>query len=180
LKAIIFSLILILVILLSFYFKNNHQGYQSSRGEQLVNSISAKAAIAIEDKYNLRPCGAGVSMPEGPIREITLCFNTKHPYTKEQLSTLLIKAAHELLNQVIENEEIQEFIYESPFTIKNVQIIIFNHNENGSRVYDPGISGGEISDGVLTFRTVDKNDTFKFKNEFQETYEEALKTMKPI
>ena len=54
---------------------------------------------------------------------------------------LLIKSAQELLNQINENKEIQEFLKERPFTIKNVQIIIYNHDKNGQEVYDPDISG---------------------------------------
>ena len=30
-----------------------------------------------------------------------------------------------------ENNEIQEFLKERPFTIKNIEIIIYNHDEKG-------------------------------------------------
>jgi len=93
------------------------------------------------------------------------------------LRRLLIESANELLKQVTENEEIQQFLRERPFTIKNVQIIIYNHDKKGREVYDPGIATAEISEGVLTYRTVDSADTFKFKQQFQESYEEALKAL---
>ena len=70
---------------------NNKQEYHPSKGEQLVNSILAKAAKIIKDKYNIKPSGVGAAMPGGPIQEVTLCFDTKYPYTKEQLRELLIK-----------------------------------------------------------------------------------------
>ena len=57
----------------------------------------AKAAKTIKDKYNIKPSGVGVAMPGGPIQEVTLCFDTKYPYTKEQLRELLIKSSAELL-----------------------------------------------------------------------------------
>ena len=106
-----------------------------------------------------------------------ICFDTKYPHTKEQLRELLIKTAQELLDQVNENKEIQKFIKEPPFTIKNIQIIIYNHDKDGREVYDPDISGAQIAQGVLTFRTVDKSDTFRFKDQFEESYDEALKAM---
>ena len=116
-------------------------------------------------------------MPGGPVQELALCFDTKYPHNKEQLRELLIKSANELLNQVTENEEIQKFLKERPFTIKNIQIIIYNHDKEGREVYDPGIATAQISEGVLTYRTVDSTDTFKFKQQFKESYEEALKAL---
>jgi hypothetical protein len=148
-----------------------------SKGEQLVNSTLAKTAKTINEKYNIKPCGVGAAMPGGLIQEFTLCFNTKSSYTKEQLRELLIKSAQELLKQVNENNEIQEFLKERPFNLKNVQIIIYNSDKEGREVYDPGISTAEISQGILTYQTVDKSDTFKYKHEFEETYKDALKAI---
>ncbi len=76
----------------------DRQGYHPSKGEQLVNSTLGKTAKIIKDKYNLKPCGSGASMPGGPIQKLALCFDTKYPLTKEQLRELLIKSAHELVN----------------------------------------------------------------------------------
>jgi hypothetical protein len=156
---------------------NKDQEYHPSEGEQLVNSLLPKAAGIIQDKYKIRPCGVGVSMPGGPIQELTLCFNTKYPYTKEELRKLLIDSAHELLNQVQKNKEIQKFIKEPPFTIKNVQIIIYNNDKNGKEVYDPEILTAGISQGTLTYRTVESDINFRLKNQFKESYEEALRLL---
>jgi len=114
-------------------------------------------------------------MPGGPIQEVTLCFDTKLPYTKNHLRELLIKSAEELLNQVNEDKEIYQFLKYQPFTIRNVEIIIYNNDKNGLEVFDPAISVARISQGHLIYRTTDVNDTFKYKNEFKESYEEALK-----
>ncbi len=171
------TFLIILLIFAGFVMKDKWQAYQPSKGEQLVNSILAKSAKIINEKYNLRPCGEGASMPGGPIQEVTLCFNTKLPYTKSQLRESLIKSAQELLKQVNDNNEIQEFLKERPFNLKNVQVIIYNSEKDGREVFDPGISTSEISRGILTYQTVDASDTFKYKQEFSETYEEALKAL---
>jgi hypothetical protein len=177
-KTIItFFLVLNLLIFMSFIMRDKQQEYYPSKGEQLINSTLAKAAKLIQEKYNIRPSGVGVAMPGGPIQEVTLCFDTKYPNTKEQLRELLINISQELLDQINRNKELQEFIKEPPFTIKNVQIIIYNHDKDGKEIYDPNISGAQIAQGVLTFRTVDKSDTFRFKNQFEESYDEALKAL---
>ena len=178
-KKIAFFLI-ILIVFLFFFIWNREEKYRPSKAEQLVNSILGEAGKKIKDKYNLRPCGAGAAMPGGPIQELTLCFQTKWPQTKQQLTKLLIQTAEELLDNVNKNKEIQKFIKNPPFTIKNVQIIIFNNDKSGREVYDPGISTAEISRGVLKYRTFDIIDTFKLKQELRETYEEGLRALNNV
>lgn len=172
----------LLVIALLFFtgctMPTKEQVYHPSRGEQLVNSTLAKTAKIIQDKYNLKPCGVGAAMPGGPIQELTLCFSTKYSFTREQLRVLLIKSAHELINQVTQNDEIQQLLKVRPFTIKNVEIIIYNQDKNGRTLYDPEILTAEISKAVLTYQTIEPNAYFKLKNEFEETYEDALKEVK--
>jgi hypothetical protein len=73
---------------------NQEPKYPLSKGEQLVNSVLAKSARIIKNKYGLNPCGAGAAMPGGSIQELVLCFYTKYPNTKEKLRELLIKLAN--------------------------------------------------------------------------------------
>lgn len=171
----IFVLLITLFIFTGFIMKNKE--YPLSKGEQLVNSILATTAKIIKDRYDLKPCGEGASMPGGPIKKLALCFTTKYPYTKEKLRELTIKTAQELLNQVNENKEIQEFIKEPPFTIKNIQIIIYNHDKNGRSLKDPEISNAQILQGILSYSSIDPEDIFRYKNEYEESYEEALKIL---
>lgn len=171
------AILFFLLIFTGFIMSSKQPNYQLSKGEQLVNSVLAKTAKIIKSKFDLKPSGEGAAMPGGPVQELALCFDTKYPHNKEKLRELLIKSANELLNQVNENEEIQKFLKERPFTIKNIQIIIYNHDKEGREVYDPGIATAQISRGILTYRTVDSTDTFKFKQQFEESYEEALKAL---
>ena len=61
--------------------------------------------------------------------------------------------------------------------MQNVEIIIYNSDENGRDVSDPEISTARISQGNLIYRTTDQDDKFKFKNRFEESYEEAIKSI---
>lgn len=169
------SLFLIILFLTSFIMSFSQNGYRISEGEKLVNSTLEKSMKVITEKYEVKPRGVGAAMPGGPIQILTLCFNTKYPLTKEQLRELLVNLANELVHQVNENTKIQKYLKEIPFTIRNTKIIIQNTDKNGFEVFDPEISVARITEGKLIYRTTDKNDTFKYKNEFEETYEEALK-----
>lgn len=170
-------LIVIFLAITGFSCSSKSQKFQPSKGEQLVNSILANAAKIIKEKYNIKPSGMGAAMPGGPIQKLALCFDTKYPYTKEQLRELLIKLTIELLDKINEDNNIQEFLKERPFTIRNIQIIIYNHDKDGRGLQDPEISTAQILESNLTYRTIDPQDPFKFKNEFKETYEEALQAI---
>ena len=155
----------------------SNENYHPSQAEQLVNSVLAKTAETIKKKYKLKPCGQGAAMPGGPIQELILCFDTKDQFTKEELRGLLIKSAQELLNQINENKDMQPFLIKQPFTIENVEIIIYNVDRNGMDLRDPAISIAQISQGRLIYRTNDPEDYFKYKNQYEETYNEALKAL---
>ncbi len=167
-----FSLSLILL------FSTNMHSHQIPHEEKLVDEIIAKTAREVKKKYNLTACGSGASMPGGPIKMIGLSFDTRKSHTKDQLRELLINIAQLMVQQVEDNEEIQKFIKNPPFTVKNAEIIIFNHDEKGLQVYDPCIGVAQISNNKLWYVTNDPNDSFKYKNEYEESYEEALKLMK--
>jgi hypothetical protein len=171
-------ILFISLIFTGFIMQNNQQQHYLSKGEQIVNSILSSTAKTIHNKYSLIPCGEGAAMPGGPIQELTLCFDTKHTHTKEQLRKLLINITKELVEKVNENKEIQEFLKEPPFTIKNVEIVIYNHDQNGRSVCDPDVSVAEISQTKLIYRSIDPQDSFKYKNRFEESYEEALKLIR--
>lgn len=172
-KILLLFTFVILIVFSGFVFFEKEEEFPLSRGEQLVNMILENSAQKIKTKYKIRPVGEGAAMPGGTIKEFTLCFSTQDRLSKEQLRKLLIGSALELLNEVNANHEIQQFLINSPFTISNIQIIIYNHDKNGGDMYDPEISVAEIARGKLEYQTTDLANTFRYKNEFYETYKEA-------
>ena len=125
----ILLLICFSLIFTGFIMSPTNQDNHPSRAEQLVNSTLAKTSEIIQKKYNIKPSGAGAAMPGGPIQELTLCFDTKYPYNKAELRKLLIHTAKELLYQINTNNEIHQFLKIKPFTIRNIQIIIYNQDK---------------------------------------------------
>ena len=148
-----------------------------SKGEALVNRILSDTSKIIKNKYHLKPSGLGAAMPGGPVQELTLCFTIKGPFSKERLRKLVVECAQEVVNHVNANAEIQQFLAKPPFTVKNVQIIIYNHDKDGRQTNDPEIATAQISQGILNYRTNDPNDRYRYKSEIDETYGEALKIL---
>lgn len=170
------SILIMMTTLLSLFCINKNQVYPSKQ-ERLVNHILDKAATLIEKKYKLNTIGQGSAMPGGVIRKFNLVFDTNKRYPKEYLRKLLIDCTNDLLHQVNTNEEIRPFLIKDPFTEKNVQIIIHNHDKNRRELFDPEIAVAEISEGILTYKTNDPNDSFKYKNTYTERYTDALRAL---
>ncbi len=168
--------LLTLVILAGFSMKKN----ECLPSSDLVHKIQSNTSNTIKTKYQIYPCGSGASMPEGVITSITLCFDTKSPFTKNQLRKILLETGELLLNNVLINDEIQIYLKEKPFTIKNIEIIIYNNDSNGGDVFDPEISVARISQGLLIYRTTDVNAPLSYKYTYKESYEEALESLKPM
>ena len=171
--------ILLLSIAMFLTFMSCQMGnkYERHPADILVDEILLNSAILIEKKYNIKTVGSGANMPGGDINCLALSFDSKSSYSKKDLRVMLIGCANELLNQINTNEKIQEYLVKRPFTIENVQLIIFNYNSEGRYVYDPDIFVAEILGGILTYQTKDPKKEFGYKNTYRETYEEALQAL---
>jgi hypothetical protein len=102
-------------------------------------------------------------------------FDSRQRLSKQQIRKLLIEFSKELLHNINTNEEIQPYLTKIPFTLENIQIIIYNHDEQGDWIYDPEIGVGRVHRGLISYSTNDPDNEFGYKNNFEETYEEALK-----
>jgi hypothetical protein len=167
--------LVLIVVFVGYRMLHEREDPYLSPEEKLVNNIIGKSARIIKEKYDLHPCGAGSSMPGGIVRKLILCFDTKEILTKEELRKLVIQCANEMLNPVLVCDEIQQYLVKRPFTIENIEVIIFNKDKKGSIGYAPLISTAQILQGILTYRSFDQDDIFKLKNEYNETYKEAMK-----
>lgn len=174
-KVSLLLFIALLSIFFGFSITKNMEIFQSDNVNDIVNQVVCKAERAIEKKYHIKTIGVGLAMPEGIVRQIGLSLYTRNQLTKENLRKLLVECSQELLTQININVEIQPFLRESPFTLENVEIIIFNHDKDGMNLYDPEICVARFSEGILTYKTDDPDVKYKYKNRFTETYEEALK-----
>ncbi len=167
-----------ILFILFFGCSSNEYAYQPSRGSVLVHEVLAETAKTVKKEYGLHPCGSGVSMPGGPIRFISICFDSRNAYSRNELRVLLIKIADLMIQEVSKNEEIQKHLLTPPFTAKNVEVIIYNHDAKGYELFDPQICVAEIYPEGLIYRTSDPDNPLRYKNKHRETYEEALELLK--
>ncbi|MBS4168086.1 hypothetical protein [Parachlamydia sp. AcF125] len=167
------------IALVILFISASGQKFECIDSKTLYGFLS-KVGWKIEKKHKLvvRGSGSGSSPGGSYINNFALSFNAYGPLSHEQLRKLLIECANELVREIDLEKKLEPFLIKKPYPIENVQIIIFNSDTNGMEVNDPFIAVAQISKGILTFRTIDPENKFKFKNEFKETYEEALEKLK--
>ena len=172
-----FSILLLLVLLAGWLYINLDGPYITEE-ERQVNRILGRTGKIIEEKHDLTSVGGGVSMPGGDVRQMCLSFNTKDRLSKAELRKLLLVCADELLNQVNIDAVLRPALTTYPFTEKNVEIIIYNHDRHGHRSFFPDISNCELSSGKLEYASIDPEDIYRVASDVEETYQEAVEAAK--
>ncbi|NGX43759.1 MAG: hypothetical protein K940chlam7_02061 [Chlamydiae bacterium] len=104
-----------------------------------------------------------------------LCFQIQRPVSKEEGRKLLIDCAEELLSQINTHPDFQQFMHEYPFTVKNIEIVMYVSTETGGTVYHPEIAIFSFSRGKVEYLTNSPENRYVFYSEEEETYEEALR-----
>jgi len=105
----------------------------------------------------------GVALPEDDIKKGT--------------KSSLVDSVEEYLSAINSNEKIRPYLHNYPFTAKNVEIVIYFHNPNGSNVASGKISIAAAKRGkVICY--IDYPEKYTIKTIHEETYEEALKLVR--
>lgn len=173
----------IITVLLSLTFfltsceMSKSQSYEIPKSEQSVNKLLYHIANTFEKKYNLNAIATNVSMPGGVVKKLGLDFQIHGPLSKEELRKILVALAQEFLNFVNEDVDVRFFLKQYPFEIKNIEITLFLIDSKGFEIKDPNIGISGISNGKLDYQMLIFTDIPIVKNESEETYDDALKTL---
>jgi hypothetical protein len=143
----------------------------------LADQIQADMAKRLSQRYNMRVVGMGGGLANR-VNMLGLSFQIQGALTKEQLRKILIDCEETFLATINENEQIRPFLKNFPFTPKEIEIEIFLVDRTGREVFHPDISTAVAKHGELTYSTVDRNNTFVYKDEEVEAYGEALKLVR--
>jgi len=164
-----------LFLILCLIFIGAAKTYDENKHAKIFYGTLERASQYIERKYNLTCTGTGGKAFGGPITQFSLSFDIRAPLSKEDLRKILIYSSKDFLSIVNSDKEVQPYLVPKPFKLENIEILIFNNDKTGRKTFDPLISVAKISDGILIFRTNDPDKEFAYKNNYEETYEEALK-----
>jgi hypothetical protein len=142
------------------------------RDEELVYQINMETAKKLYAQKSLYQVGHGGRTKSG-IEELGLDFLYFQEVDERKARELLIGAAQEYLSAINNNSELQPYLHERPFTIKNIEILISFHKPDRSHVSPKKINLVSLRNGTLTYN-IDDGETNRLMPILKETYEEAL------
>src|SRR3990167_143123 len=174
-------LIYLIICVKSLLFSNSfditpYKGAYSKK-ELIANTITQTTAKKLLTQQNLHLVGTGV----GIINEIEMLGMDFHYAQEVDLSTarnLLIVAIQSYLNEINQNKEIRHYLKNYPFTVNNIEIGIYVHRPDGSKVPKDKLYYLSAINGMLYYY-LDEPKTYSRITLHQETYEEALKILNP-
>lgn len=178
-KKLILIFISTIFAVLIMSWLNTQPKYEISSREKAVNTAIGRNIKLIQDKYNLRPFGTTVAMPEGDIQYLELEFQIYGPLAKPSIRQLLISIAHDFLSDLNNDVELCFFLKNGKLNINEIGIGLFVIDKCGRGLDHPNIAIASISKGKLEYLTLANNEeNFRdFVTEEEESFEEALQIL---
>jgi hypothetical protein len=171
-------LILILFAALMFSECNNTSG-KYEKGESLLKKVEKRTILKISKKYNLFLSAIGGGTDDQGIWLVNFMFDRRgKPYTIQESRAVIVDCIEELLSEINNDQEIRPYLKEYPFTPKNVSLTIISYDENGYDLVDPDLSVVSSSRGEINYSTTDPKNSYKYKLDIYESYEEAVAILK--
>ncbi len=144
--------------------------YEESDYEKMADTITEATARKLKKKKQLYLVGTGGRM----MHDVQMMAMSFYLYSEIDLSTareLIVYAINEYLLNINENSNIKPYLCKHPFTVKNIEILIWPRKLNGS---DPNINNIyfiSATDGILSYYINLPDDTLKIIH--TETFAEA-------
>lgn len=142
--------------------------------ERRANAIIGKVGNKLARKYNMKLIGTGGGMIDS-VKLMTLAFNINKPLNREESRKVILDCASEFLHEINSDQEIRPYLVKFPFPTENISISVFTHDEQGRKLYDPDIFVVSIEDGEISYLTADRENKYRIKSEYVESYKDALK-----
>jgi hypothetical protein len=142
---------------------------------KMAGRAMQQTVYKVEGAYQLYFVGCMVALPDKLYKKIGMKFQSYRPITKDEGRKALLYGAQQLLDQLNGNQALQPFFEIAPFTVDNIEFVIFAVSETGQQLYDPDISKFALRDGVITYTKHDSQKKYHEVTEEFESYSDAVK-----
>ncbi len=155
-KSSFLKILLVLVLAALFInlkTKSNEREKDEDDYEVYVDQVVNTFATEMREKYGLRCCGSGGSMPYN-VETISVIFTVLKKTTLEEARIIEVNAVERLRELVNNHEKIRPYLAEYPFTPSRADVSISFNDKNGHH-----------TDGTITYVFMAKNKIFFDKAE---------------
>ncbi len=166
-----------ILISTSLFSTSNLTPYKdaASRDSLIVTSLTKIVAEKLFLKENLRLVGSGGQMMN-EIEKLIMKFDYGQEIDLNKARQLIIIAIQSYLEEINQSKEIRRYLKNYPFTPNNIEVGIYVHKPDGSKVPKNKLFYISAIDSIIYYYL----DNPKFYSRIilhQETYDEALKIL---
>lgn len=136
-----------------------------------AHNITGKVSKKLEKKHKMSLFGTGGGMMHC-VEMMSMSFEIYRSLNLDEARRLIIDCVKEYAQAINNDEKIRPYLKTYPF--KNVHIVVYIENSDGSNIYHPDICIVSYENKKVVYRTKDKNKKYGYKSEWSETFEEAL------
>ncbi len=139
-----------------------------------VNEVRNKVIDKYSKKYGLTVSGIIDGMPERIIHEVGVYLDINHVISKEKARQIVVECAQDFINKLNKHPQLKPYYKTYPLTAKNIYVALFISCPDRSTPYYPNLCVVSAVRGLVSFRTKDSDNKYKYKTEEEETFEEAV------
>lgn len=173
LKILSIGVPMFLASLFSFFF-GEEDPYK--KNETMMNKIVERSIKQLSQRYGLSPVGRGGGIKDEKTKREYVAFRIDQKLTKDEARVLIVEIVELFLHNINNTPAISHFLYDNPFTYKNLEFRVFIYDSDGSDIFDPNLGLVTLSRiGEVKFVTYKPGELCEYASDSREPYEEAYK-----
>ena len=172
-KIFFVGLPMLFASLFSFFGGNSDP---NKKNEALMADIVNISTKQLSKRYGLVPVGRGGGNVDYKSKREFIAFQLQHKLTKDEARILIVEIIELFLHNINNTPEISPYLYDDPFTYKNLEVVIYLSNVDGSKIYDPELGLVALTErGNAKFVTYEFGKLCSYATNEEEPYEESYR-----
>ncbi len=148
----------------------------SKEKDQVVNKVLNSVAKTLSRRHGMSCVGSGGAMMY-QVEYLDLTFSMNRPLDKDEARNIIIDAVDEFLKAVNNDIKLRKFLEVYPYGPKNISVGIMLRNYDGTKLFHPQLGTVGFVNGNVLYLTDDKENSWKYKEEIEESYDEAKRIL---
>jgi len=141
----------------------------------IAHRLMYRVIDVLESRYQLRYIGRSEAGDKTGYNKIGLLFNKFGKMSKDEGRKVTVDSVNLLLNEINSDPQLQPFLIEKPFTLSNVEIVIFIYTSEVKDIFFPDIRVFAARRGKIRYSTSSPDQKYGYYTEEEETFEEAMR-----
>lgn len=158
----------------SFYESLGFNLNELPKADTIINAVLDKTLMELRSKYPLSIIGVGSGQEDKKRIMIGVSFLLNRSLSKDECRELLVDITEALLKNINQNEDLQPYLYNVPFSYKNIKIDVFLRYPDQSSIGYPHIFMFGLTKDNIDYDVRYPNQQYGYSRQ-EEPYEEALK-----